>query len=226
MAIDVDPDANLLAAMGHPQPTTIPPLVGLKDLIEERTGAKPGTVGGMFTLNPKVDDIPAKYAVDLDGIQVLVAGAVKTGGTGCYCPENAFVRAPGRSPAAGSRHRSRHGHGSGHRASRARHRGAVDMLLIVVEPGRRSLETATRIRTLAADLGLERIGVVGNRVRSDADREFLSTNLPDLNFLGFVPYDEALRQAEWAGESVAKASPQANAEIELIVAAIAETANI
>ena len=40
-AVDADPDSNLAAVMGHPNPGAIRPLVELKDLVEERTGAKP-----------------------------------------------------------------------------------------------------------------------------------------------------------------------------------------
>ena len=93
IAIDADPNANLLACMGYREAEAVRPLVELNDLIEERTGAAPGTIGGMFKLNPRVDDIPDKCAVNIDGVKVLVAGAVKRGGSGCYCPENAFVRA-------------------------------------------------------------------------------------------------------------------------------------
>jgi len=47
----------------------------------------------MFKLNPKVDDIPKKYCVEYDGVKLLVMGTVKMGGSGCICPEHAFLRA-------------------------------------------------------------------------------------------------------------------------------------
>ena len=93
IAIDADPDANLAACLGYTGSKPIEPLVHLKELIEERTGVKPGTTGGMFRLNPFVEDIPDQYAVDVAGIRLLVAGAVKKGGSGCYCPENTMIRA-------------------------------------------------------------------------------------------------------------------------------------
>ena len=93
IAIDADPDANLAACLGYTGSKPIEPLVHLKELIEERTGVKPGTTGGMFRLNPFVEDIPEQYAVDVAGIRLLVAGAVKKGGSGCYCPENTMIRA-------------------------------------------------------------------------------------------------------------------------------------
>ena len=211
IAIDVDPDSNLAACMGYPHPETIEPLVALKELIAERTGVTPGSMGGMFQLNPFVADIPEKYAVDVDGVKVLVAGAVKRGGAGCYCPENAFVRAlvshllVERDSAlvldmeAGIEHLGR-----GTIA-------AVDHLLAVVEPSRRSVETAERIRRLARDIGLPRVSIVGNKIRSERDKAFLRSALTDVEFAGFVPYDARIHDADISGQSVASASAETRA---------------
>ena len=62
LAIDADPDANLAATLGFPEPEKIIPISEMKELVEERTGAETGTTGSFFKLNPKVDDIPEKYA--------------------------------------------------------------------------------------------------------------------------------------------------------------------
>lgn len=217
IAIDADPDSNLLACMGYPDPESVPPLVQLKDLIEERTGVKPGSVGGMFKLNPRVDDLPGEYAVDVDGVRVLVAGAVKKGGAGCYCPENALVRAlvghllmePDTALVldmeAGVEHLGR---GT---------IDAVDRLLVVADPGRRAVETAARIRRMAADIGLTRLAVVGNRIRSPQDETFLREALPDMDFAGFVPFDEGIVEAEREGRTVTAASDAATAAARNIV---------
>jgi len=201
-AIDADPDSNLAACMGHPNPAELRPLVELKDLIEERTGVKAGTTGGMFRLNPFVADIPAKYAVELEGVKVLVAGAVKKGGSGCYCPENALVRALIShllldeettlvlDMEAGVEHLSR-----GTVA-------AMDRLLVIVEPGRRSVETALRIKGMAADLGLERLNAIGNRIRTGDDEAFLRETLEGVEFAGFVPYETTILESERLGRSV------------------------
>ncbi len=65
LAVDADPDGNLGQALGVPGYENITPVVEMKDLIGKRTGVKPGTVGGMFRMNPRVDDIPERYAVDI-----------------------------------------------------------------------------------------------------------------------------------------------------------------
>ena len=217
IAIDADPDSNLAACMGHPDPGAIKPLIELKDLIEERTGAKPGTTGGMFRLNPFVADIPDQYAVDIDGVRVLVSGGLKKGGSGCYCPENALVRALIShllleqetalvlDMEAGIEHLGR---GTVQ---------AVDQLLVVVNPGRRSMETADRILALAADIGLPGVSAIGNRIRSEADRVFLKEMLPTIPFAGFLPYEEAVLDAERNGEPVTRTCPALAAAIGEIV---------
>ncbi len=216
-AIDVDPNSSLLACMGFPKPDSVRPLIELKDLIEERTGVKAGTTGGMFRLNPFVGDIPGKYSVDVGGVKVLVAGTVKRGGSGCYCPENTLVRTlvahllTGDNAAlvmdmeAGLEHLSR---GTVE---------AVDRLLIVVDPGRRSAETALRIRSLAEDIGLKRINAIGNKIRTEREKLFLKQALNGIAFAGFVPYDEKLHDAELEGKPAAGASPAADKAISEIV---------
>lgn len=217
VAIDADPDSNLAATMGYRHAADIRPIVEMKELIAERTGVQPGSTGGMFLLNPTVDDIPARYAVDVNGVKVLVAGAVKKGGAGCYCPENALLRALighlliDREAAlvldmeAGIEHLTR---------------GTVrdvDRLLIVVEPGMRSVETALRIRELAADIGLARLSVVGNKVRAPKDEAYLRAALPGMEFAGFLPFDEQVREAEAGGRPVAGASKKMDMAVESVV---------
>ena len=94
LAIDADPSPNLASALGFPPHlvTEIVPIAQMGDLIAERTGAKPGTMGGLFTLNPKVDDIPDRFSATHRAIRLLQMGGVKKGGSGCLCPENALLK--------------------------------------------------------------------------------------------------------------------------------------
>jgi CO dehydrogenase maturation factor len=196
LAIDADPDTNLAGALGFPRPEEITPISEMKELVEERTGAKPGQTGSMFKLNPKVDDIPEKYAHRLEGIRLMVMGRVKSGGSGCYCPENTILQSLIAhllvvrnevvilDMAAGIEHLSR---------ATAR---AVDYLIIVVEPGRKSLDTALRIKKLAREINLTKIAIVGNKIRNPKDHEFIISNLAGFDFLGFVPYDAAIIDAD------------------------------
>ncbi len=206
IAIDADPDANLAANLGFAEPDKITPISDLDDLIEERTGAKPGQVAPYYTMNPKVADLPEKYAQQVDGIRLMVMGRIKRGGTGCYCPEGALLQALlahlliTRNEVvildmeAGIEHLSRG-------TSRA-----VNKLIVVVEPGRRSIETALRIKDLAEDIGVNNIAVVGNKIRSESEKSFIIDNLPDFQFLGFLPFDQAIVDADLANHSVLEAS--------------------
>jgi CO dehydrogenase maturation factor len=149
LAIDADPDTNLAAALGFPHPEEITPISEMKELIEERTGSKGGQPGSLFKLNPKVDDIPEKYAQSQDGIRLMVMGKLKKGGSGCYCSENTLLQSlmthllVARNEvvildmAAGIEHLTR---------ATAR---AVDALIVVVEPGSKSIDTALRVKTRA-----------------------------------------------------------------------------
>lgn len=189
IAIDADPDANLAATLGFPEPDKIVPLIEMEDLIAERTGTQKGSYGAFFTLNPKVDDIPEEYCVEHRGIRMLVMGTEKGGGGGCFCPESAFLQAllahllVGRDDVvildmeAGIEHLSR-GTAQG-----------VDAFLIVVEPSRRSIETAFRIKELAADLKVRNVFVVGNKVREPADTAFIKQHALGLEFLGSICYN-------------------------------------
>ncbi len=220
IAIDADPDANLAATLGFPNPEKITPISEMSDLIEERTGVKPGQTAPYFRLNPKVDDIPEKYALKQNGIKLMRMGRIKKGGTGCYCPENALLKAllthllVARNEVvildmeAGIEHLGR-GTAS-----------MVDKLIVVVEPGRRSIETALSIKELAAEIGLRNIAVVGNKVRTPSDREFLISSLPGFEFLGFIPYDQAIVDADLASLPILDASQEVKAAVRGIYRAL------
>ncbi|WP_449244682.1 ATP-binding protein [Desulfobacca acetoxidans] len=201
LAIDADPDANLAVALGVPHPEEITPISEMKQLVAERTESTPGKMGGFFKLNPKVDDIPDTFSTTIDGVKLMVLGGVKKGGSGCICPESVLLRTlvthlvlfrnevVVMDMEAGIEHLGR---------GTAR---SVDKLIVVVEPGRRSIETAQHVLHLAKDIGIERIVLVGNKVRSQQDREFLETNLSSLKFLGFMPFDEKVIEADLKGQA-------------------------
>ena len=226
IAIDADPDGNLAATLGFPHPERIVPISEMSDLIEERTGAKPGKSGGFFKLNPKVDDLPDEYSQEHGGIKLMVMGRLKRGGSGCYCPENALLRALvthlllARDEViildmeAGIEHLGR---------ATAK---AVDRLIIVVEPGRRSVDSAYRVCKLAKDIALENIAVVGNKVRSPEDRAFLISSLAGFEFLGFIPYDQAIVDADMASLSLLKASQQVNQAVHDIYQVLVATSAV
>ncbi len=208
LAVDADPDANLALALGVPDPENITPLCMMKELVAERTESTPGKMGGFFKLNPKVDDIPEKYSRQLDGVKLIVMGGVKKGGSGCICPESVLLRTlvthlvllrdevVVMDMEAGIEH-----------LGRATAKG-VNKLIVVVEPGRRSIETALHVKKLAEDLGLHKVAVVGNKIRSASDQEFLKKHLSDLPILGFIPFNEKIIEADLGGRPPYEALPE------------------
>ena len=222
LAIDADPASNLALALGFPKGQRLTPIAEMKELIEERTEAKAGSMGGFFKINPRVDDLPEKYTLEKDGIRLMVMGTVQKGGGGCVCPENVMVKTLvahlllGRGEVvildmeAGVEHLGR---------ATAK---AVDKLIVVVEPGQRSLEVAQRIRQLAGDIGLHNIGLVGNKIRGESDRQFLLSKMPGFPFLGFLPYDLKVVEADLEGKPPYGENPDFLKAIEKIVDAIGE----
>ncbi len=199
LAIDADPDANLAQALGVRDSDKIVPISQMKELIEERTEAKAGAMGQFFKLNPKVDDLPEALSVEANGVKVMVMGGVKKGGAGCICPESVLLKTLvshivlARDEAvildmeAGLEHLGR--------ATAM----SVDQLIVVVEPGRRSIETAYQIRKLAGDIGVKKLNFVGNKTRTDKDIAFLKEQMPDFPFLGFLPYTTDIIEADREG---------------------------
>jgi len=217
LAIDADPDANLAAAIGIPDADRIVPIAEMKELIFERTEAKPGSIGGFFKLNPKVDDLPEALSARLNQIKLMRLGGVPKGGSGCICPESTLLRAlithvvlsrdevVVMDMEAGIEHLGR---------ATAK---AVDKLIVVVEPGRRSIDTAAHIKRLAGEIGLNQIAVVGNKIRGDSDRAFLQKHLADFDILGFLPYDSQLIEADLAGRAPYDTDAPAKAALTAII---------
>jgi len=210
LAIDADPSPCLGAALGFPQDLIdgLKPIAQMEELIYERTGAQPGTVGGYFKLNPRVDDLPDRFSALHRGIRLLELGAVEMGGSGCICPESAILRTLithillRRNELvlldmyAGVEHLGR------------ATADAVDAMVVVVEPTARSLGTAAQIKKLAEDLKLARLYLVGSKVQGDSDRVFITQGSPGLPVLGFLPDDPHVREADRQGIAVYVGAPE------------------
>jgi CO dehydrogenase maturation factor len=201
LAVDADPSPCLAGALGFPEDlrTKLHPISEMDELIYERTGAMPGQVGGFFTLNPRVDDIPERFSVVYRNVRLLEMGSVDVGGSGCICPEGAMLKTLFThllfrkddililDMYAGVEHLGR------------ATVDFVDAMLVVVEPTRRSLGTAKQIKSLAADIGLTRLWLVGNKVRDQQEADFLAKESPGLPILGFLPADLAVQEADRLG---------------------------
>lgn len=223
LAIDADPDSNLPSSIGVTlaEMAKIKPLAAMKDLVSERTGAKPGSFGGMFKMNPKVDDIPDAYSLEHKGIKLLTLGTVPKGGTGCLCPEATLLKVLLRNimlnrddavvidMEAGLEHLAR---GSTE---------SMDAFIVVVEPGQRSIQTAHQIKRLASDLGIDKIYVVANKVADDSDLDVVKEGIAPLPIIGVMKLSERVREADRKGVSPYDLDPELREEVARICARIA-----
>jgi CO dehydrogenase maturation factor len=205
-AIDADPDMNLASSLGiH---SKITPISKMRDLIKERTGAEPGSsFGEVFKINPRISDLPESLSINYDEkgmLKLLVMGTVDKGGEGCVCPASVLLKALMRNlilkkdemvildMEAGVEHLGR------------KTAEAVDVMIIVVEPGLKSLETAERIKRLANDIGIEKIICVVNKVSSLEEEEFVKAKLEELDVkvIGTIPRDPVVIKADMEGKAL------------------------
>jgi len=196
LAIDADSNPNLAYALRLPQPERITPLAEMEGLIQEKTGAKKGSYGTYFRMNPEVSDIPERFQQRVGKIGLLVMGSTKQGGGGCACPEFVLVKALIShlllnqnqdlviDLEAGLEHLGR---GVTEK---------VDLLLVVAQPDRVSCLTASRIWKLARDIQIQKVYGVANRVASEQDREYLRRQVPEFPFLAHFPLCGDLKHYE------------------------------
>ena len=203
LAIDADPDANLASALGIPIESQkhIVTIAKQKKLIEDRTGAKVQQYGQIFKLNPEVADIADTYAYHHRGIDLVVLGAIQAGGSGCACPENVLLQALVQDLVL---HRGEvlfmdMEPGIEH-LGRATARG-VTSLIVVVEPGARSIESYKRISAFAFDIGIRNIRVIVNKIRSLSDEDLIINELDATEIIGIIPYSEAILGNDRNGKS-------------------------
>lgn len=203
-AIDADPDMNLSSSLGIKEPIT--PISKMKDLIKERTGAESGSsFGEVFKMNPKISDLPESLSTNYDNkgnLKLLVMGTVDKGGEGCVCPASVLLKALMRNlilkkdeivildMEAGIEHLGR------------KTAEAVDLMIIVVEPGLKSLETAERIKRLATDIGIPKIACVINKVSNETEENFVASKLKEmeLKVIGSIPRDDDVIKADMEGK--------------------------
>jgi len=209
LAVDADPDSNLASSLGIPEErmASVVPIADMKDLVAERTGSQPGTFGTFFKLNPRVDDLPDSLSVTHAGVKLLVMGTVKEGGGGCVCPESVMLKALMQhlllarkdvvvlDMEAGIEHLGR---GTAQ---------SVDAMIVVTEPGLRSIQTARAIRKLAEDIKIGRVFVVINKVERPDEVAQIQAKLDGMPLLGTISFSPAVRSSDLEGVSAYDADP-------------------
>lgn len=224
LAIDADPNGNLAEALGYDTQRNgrIEPLIEKKALLEERTGTKPGGMGGYFVLNPKVDDLVDRFSVSVNGLRLMVTGDLKEARGGCYCPENALLRSFLRhlmverdewvvlDMEAGFEHLTR---GTAE---------SVSALIIVVEPGMRAIRTAEKIRLLASQMKIRNVGYVINKVYETPQCERITDVLGSDSLWGTMPFDHRAVDADLSGEAPYESCPELIDTVRGIIAKVGD----
>jgi CO dehydrogenase maturation factor len=202
LAIDADPNYNLWSAIGisRDQANSIVPLLENEDLVREKTEMKwVEILDNFFQVNPRVDDLASKYSIPgPDNVSLLVAGTVNMGGQGCMCPSAALLKALISYLNLESDEAFIMDMDAGiENLGRGTTKG-MDLLLSVVEPGRRSLDTIERVKRLAEDIGLDRVFAIGNKIMNADDETFVTDIIRSqgIPLLGMVPHDEKIREAD------------------------------
>ena len=216
LAVDADPSYTLWSALGIPPDVAkqIVPLTENATLVEERLQVEgAGSYKGFFKLNPRVDDLAEKFAIEgPDNVSLLVAGTVEIGGSGCMCPSATLLKTLVRYLILGTDEAFVMDMDAGiENLGRGTTKG-MDALLVVAEPGRRSLDILGKIRHLAQDIDVGRVFAVGNKVANPDDEEMIREWVENegIPLLGIVPMDDAIKQADRKGVAPIDLNPDSS----------------
>jgi CO dehydrogenase maturation factor len=204
IAIDADPTPNLAISLGIPEKdaAAIVPVSENNALIRKKTGTG---FPGVYNLNFSVDDVVRDFSVATPtGVHLLIMGTVKSMGAGCTCPANSVIRTLLRhlvierdeavvlDMEAGIEHLGR-GTAEG-----------VDVMLVVTDANKKSLDVAGTIGRMALDSGIPRVEIAGNRIASADERKTIERFALEhgMPVIGFIPYDPDVFSAGIRGEPV------------------------
>ena len=196
LAIDADPTTNLASAFGIPSGQNPEPLIKMKQLIGERTGTGRDAVGAYFKLNPKVSDLPQKHWIEVNGVKLLVLGAITEAGRGCACPEGTFLKALLTHTILQRQEMVLVDLAAGVESMGRASVQGVDAFVVVVEPGGRSIETANNVAKMARELGIKNIAAVANKISENAQTDAIKSQLKDVALLGSLHYNPAVQEAD------------------------------
>lgn len=204
IAIDTDPSPNLAITLGlsPKEASRIVPIAENEQLIKLKTGTE---FSGVFRLTFSVDDVIEKYSVPTpEGPALMVMGTVRSMGSGCTCPANSLVKALLRylvvdrnevvilDMEAGVEHLGR---------GTAEH---VDILLVISDANRKSLEIAGTICRIARTSAIKKVFLVGNRIADSrqeaAVRAYAVEN--GIEVLALIPFDTTVAEAGISGDPV------------------------
>jgi CO dehydrogenase maturation factor len=202
LAIDADPDTNLAAAMGVPCDQVPIPLIKMTELIGERTGTGREAVGVYFKMNPEVSDLPEKYWRQVNDLKLLVLGGITQAGAGCACSEGTFLRALLSHTILHRQELVIVDLDAGVECMGRSSIEGIDALVVVVEPGSRSIETALNIAQMAKSLNIRQVAAIANKITDGKQIEQISLQLGDIPLLTSIKSMPAIQEADMARTNV------------------------
>jgi len=207
-AVDADPDISLGTVLGLSDETidNLKPIVDMREVIAQKTGGD----GAFFSLNPDVDDLVEGYVVTKGNIFFLKMGAVKQGGSSCYCRENTVLNALVGSLLIKEKEFVVLDMGAGIEHLTRGTANGVDLMLVVTEPSLVSVQTSRTVKKLANEIGVKNVKFIGNKIRSEKEINFLKTKLPSKDILGFIPFSNEVMEAAMGMNSYEKIPDQLN----------------
>jgi len=190
-AVDADADSSLGLALGIQEEALahMKPIVEMRDFIGQMVGD-----GAFYTLNPAVSEVLDEFSIDVDGIKFLRMGGVKQGGSECYCRENTFLKVIVNALLLDTKDVVILDMGAGiEHLTRGTSRG-VDLMLIVTEAGRSSVQTARIVEKLARDLQVKDVKFIANKIRTEKEATFIYEHFTQDELLGIIHYDEVVSE--------------------------------
>ncbi|MHC4309426.1 MAG: ATP-binding protein [Planctomycetota bacterium] len=208
LAIDADPTTNLASAFGIPSRQNPEPLIKMKQLIAERTGTGKDAVGAYFKLNPKVSDLPQKHWVEVNGVKLLVLGAITQAGGGCACPEGTFLKALLTHTILQRQEMVLVDLAAGVESMGRASVQGVDAFVVIVEPGSRSIETANNVAKMARELGIKNVAAIANKITDTSQTDVIQSQLKGVALLGSLAYSRLVQEADLGFKPVFSACPE------------------
>jgi CO dehydrogenase maturation factor len=190
VAIDADANPNLSVALGLP----VDAAVGMRPvppaLVSRRRGG-PGLTESVAAVLDR-HTLPGP-----DGVRLLAMGSPAHADEGCLCSAHAVVSALLEDLGAPERFVVVDMEASPEHLSRGTVRH-VDAICLVAEPYYRSLETVRRMGQLVAELPVQRVAVVANKIRSSQDADAVAEFCDRHGFVlaATIPWSDAVGAAD------------------------------
>lgn len=205
VALDDDDNPNLAGTLGIPSDERVHPLpVKLIKRVETEEGVS-------FELARPAEQVLEDHAARAPGgVRLLKMGEVNEPAQGCFCSRHAATNV-----VLGQRETSTDRITIADMVAGVEHlsRGTaedVDLMLVVVEPFYKSLETGRRTKELAEGLGIPEVRVVANKVHDERDEEAIADfcKRHGLTIEATVPFGEGIRRADQDETAPFDAAPQ------------------